>query len=197
MNRFVILIGLTLMSFEIFAQIDSSDLFVAGQIRVMYKNHKVIPSPCKIEIGPLQKFEKSDSLGNFKFDKLKRGNYYLSIYGQPRLIRITNILLDSLSRNDIEIVIEAENDWASREIAEIDIELNEIKLLIVGGIAPIFYSSQYEFEKKYQIKYYDYGDLIRVPFELMEEYNKRVFEYLDFKYGQKWRLEVRKDVLGL
>ncbi len=81
-------------------------------------------------------------------------------------------------------------------IAEQDIKKQEIKILIVGGIAPTIYTTDKDFEKKYQVKYSDYGDLAGKA-ECMYNYNAKVFDYLTEKYGNKWKKEVRKDVYGL
>ncbi|MEI6823748.1 MAG: hypothetical protein WCL51_17595 [Bacteroidota bacterium] len=193
---FVIII-LSIITLEVFAQVDSSNLYINGQILINYKQHKIIFPHCKIEIKQLHKIDTTDSLGNFKFNNLKQGVYKFTIYGQPQLIEIANIHLDSSSLENIEVLINANDDWVSKEIAAIDIKIGKPKLLLAGGITPIIYNNQHKFEKKYHVKYYDYGDLINVPFESMEEYNNKIFEYLDSKYGKKWRLEIRKDVIGL
>ena len=81
-------------------------------------------------------------------------------------------------------------------IADQDIKKQEIKLLIVGGIAPAIYPTDQDFEKKYQVTYYDYGDLAAKG-ECMFNYNTRVFDYLTEIYGKSWKKEIRKDVYGL
>ena len=36
-----------------------------------------------------------------------------------------------------------------------------------------------------------------VAWESLYEYNRTVFEYLDKKYGKKWRKKIRQDIVGL
>lgn len=187
----------SVINLELIAQSDTADLFIEGKIVIFYKQHVIIPPPSKIEIIPLGVSQTTDSLGNFKFEHLDTGSYDLVIHGQPSLITLENIHLDSVSLEDFVVKINALDDWVSKEIAAVDIEIKKPKLLLAGGISPIVYYDQHKFERKYHIEYYDYGDVITVPFELMKEYNKRIFEYLDFKYGTKWRQKVRPDVIGL
>ena len=82
------------------------------------------------------------------------------------------------------------------QIAKDDIEKNKVKLLIVGGIAPKIYLNQNIFEEKYNLKYFDYGDVAPGSHCLLL-YNKTMFDYLMTKYGKKWLREIRPDVYGL
>jgi len=100
---------------------------------------------------------------------------------------------DSPSEFRLKMLENCENAFI---IADQDIAKNKINLLIVGGIAPAVYPSDQTFEEKYQVTYYDYGDLAAKG-ECMFNYNSKVFDYLTEKYGKTWRKEVRKDVYGL
>ena len=74
----------------------------------------------------------------------------------------------------------------------------EIKLYIIGSIAPVANSkSDNRFEKKYKLKYFDFGCEPSEVYECIEKYNRRAFMFLDLKYEGKWRKKVRKDVIGL
>lgn len=84
----------------------------------------------------------------------------------------------------------------NREKALEDIKNGEIKILMSSGIAPVFYKSQKKFAKKYQVGFAEYG-CEAIAWESLYEYNRAVFEYLDEKYGKKWRKKVRKDIVGL
>ena len=84
----------------------------------------------------------------------------------------------------------------ARIIARNDINKDEIKILLAGGIAPIVYSTDKQFEEKYQIEFHEYGDL-SAKYECMKIYNFEVFRYLTEKYGKSWRREIRKDAFGL
>jgi hypothetical protein len=106
------------------------------------------------------------------------------------LITIFNKSIESL---DILVISNCE---INGQIAEIDIKKHKPRLLIFGGISPVIYKGQEKFERKYHVKYYDYGDVIPDT-DCAIDYNSRIFNYLDNKYGKAWRKEVRKDIVGL
>ena len=81
-------------------------------------------------------------------------------------------------------------------IADQDIKNNEIKIFIVGGIAPAIFTTDKDFEKKYQVTYSDYGDLPASD-ECILNYNSTIFNYLTENFGKNWKKEIRKDVYGL
>lgn len=115
-------------------------------------------------------------------------------FGQKEEI-IDSIFINSDSPSEFRLLM-LENCKNAYIIADQDIEKNTIQLLIVGGIAPSVYPSDQVFELKYQVLYYDYGDLAAKG-ECMFIYNSKVFDYLTENYGNTWRKEVRKDVYGL
>ena len=81
-------------------------------------------------------------------------------------------------------------------IAHQDIQKQEIKILIIGGIAPVIYSSDSVFENKYHVTYYDFG-CIAPNKECVFKYNVEIFNYLTSTFGKHWKKEIRKDVYGL
>jgi len=81
------------------------------------------------------------------------------------------------------------------EFAESDIKNGKPILLLAGGIAPVLILTDVDFEKKFNVSFYDYGCI--QPSEIcMEKYNWRIFDYLTEKYGRKWQKEIRDDVVG-
>ena len=82
----------------------------------------------------------------------------------------------------------------SIKLAQTDISKGKIKFLIMGGFAPKHYQGEAVFEKKYKIKYYQFGCVLPESISIAD-YNKVVASYLDGKYGKVWRKEVRKDVV--
>lgn len=138
------------------------------------------------------------------FEKMKQLVIVISIFvltslsciGQKINIEIIDSIFihsDSPSEFRLKFLENCDNAYI---IAEQDILSNEAKILIVGGIAPTIYSTDNDFETKYQITYSDYGDLSAND-ECMYNYNSKVFDYLTEKYGKKWSKEVRSDVYGL
>jgi len=82
----------------------------------------------------------------------------------------------------------------SIKLAQTDISKGKIKFLIRGGFAPKHYEGEAVFEKKYKIKYYQFGCVLPESISIAD-YNKVVANYLDGNYGKGWRKEVRKDVV--
>lgn len=121
-----------------------------------------------------------------------------NIYGQNHsnnLIEMDSSIIysDMLTNSKLLFLENCEN---AKTIAINDINDNKVKVLIVGGIAPIEYTTDKSFEDKYQIEFYDYGDL-SAKYDCMKYYNFEIFDYLTDKYGKKWRKEIRKDVFVL
>ena len=81
------------------------------------------------------------------------------------------------------------------ELAKVNISDNKIELMLAGGIAPTLILGQEKIENKYNFKYYEYG-CTSPPNECLIQYNYEMFKYLDNKYGNSWRDEVRNDVIG-
>ena len=82
------------------------------------------------------------------------------------------------------------------DLFKADLKKQTIFLLLQGGIAPVVIRSDKAFENKYQVYYYDFG--CNVPnSECVKTYNELVFRHLTKLYRNKWKKEVRKDVIGL
>jgi hypothetical protein len=122
----------------------------------------------------------ADSLGNFRIEYLEPNKKYvieISAFGYGKQ------KFDFQTISGINNVT-FESDW-KKGIAN---------LLLVGSIAPIGNSSSdNRFEKKFRIKYFDFGCEPPID-ECIKQYNQRIFELMDKKYGMKWRKKVRSDV---
>lgn len=135
----------------------------------------------------------ADSLGHFQIEYLEpHKKYIIEIsafgYGKQKFDvetkRGTNKVIFELNADCEYNAQRAESDWKS----------GIANLLLVGSIAPIANSpSDKRFEKKFGIKYFDFGCEPPID-ECLKEYNKRIFELMDEKFGMKWRKEVRSDV---
>ncbi|WP_316831876.1 hypothetical protein [Pedobacter aquatilis] len=82
----------------------------------------------------------------------------------------------------------------SEKLAAADIKAGNIKFLLRGGIAPTYFKGQELFEKKYGLKYYEFGCVMPADISI-KDYNKVVAAFMDGKFGKDWRKEVRKDVV--
>ena len=140
----------------------------------------------------------ADSLGQFQFMPLKEKPVYI--------LQVSSGLYPTLEyefknewtkrKNQKTIVVNA-NCQINKQKAILDRKENNLKLYIIGGIAPIANSKRdSRFEKKYNIQYIDLGCDAKIT-ECILDYNKYVFLYLRIKYGIKWRNKIRGDVEGL
>jgi hypothetical protein len=139
----------------------------------------------------------ADSVGNYTFSNLELGKIYdielQGFFGYDGVIKRVK-LEDSVTIVNFEVEIECEYN---KQKALIDIENDEIKFLLSGGIVPKGNTKiDNRFEKKFKLDYYDFG-CNYVPYECLEEYNQTISDYLDKTYGNKWREKIRKDVVFL
>ncbi len=135
----------------------------------------------------------ADSLGNFEIEYLEPNKNYIikiSVFGykdQEFKIKTGKGILSKIFE------LKAECKY-TKEQAEKDWKNGNPKLLIFGSIIPIGNSkADNKFEKKYNIKYFDFGCTPPIM-ECIKVYNERIFELMDKKYGKKWRKRVRSDV---
>ncbi|KGO85210.1 FEKKY domain-containing protein [Flavobacterium suncheonense] len=180
---------------SIYSQDKSNGLSISGNLKVLFGLELTTPKNALIELTPSRKVVDIDSVGNYKFENLKSGIYKIQVIDFNIKPKEFSVELKDESITNFNLLINADCE-VNKEIAEIDIQNKKPRLLLIGSIAPIFYSNQGKFEKKYEIKYYDFG-CTPPSEECVIQYNKTVFDYLDKKYGRKWRKEVRKDVIGL
>lgn len=79
-----------------------------------------------------------------------------------------------------------------------DLLNNTLRLFSVEGPDPVAFSKRDSlFEKKYCVKYVLFGCEPDYEHEAMSEYNRKVERYLDRRFGKKWRLELRGNVVGI
>jgi len=84
----------------------------------------------------------------------------------------------------------------SRKLATADIKAGNLKFIVRGGIVSTYRKGQEVFEKKYRLKYHDFGCVMPSNISI-DDYNKIIAGYLDKKFGLSWRNEVRRDVVGI
>jgi hypothetical protein len=172
---------------------DTGYFSITGKVNLLAGLELTTPIESYVTIKTANRFVIPDSLGNYKIDSLKAGIYKIAVQGFGYQQTDTTINV-SKSITNLDLLIIAVCD-INKDIAQKDIKENRPRLLIIGGIVPTIHERQFEFESKYGIKYYDYGDVPPAQ-ECVEQYNKVIFDYLDNKFGKSWRREVRKDVIG-
>jgi len=137
----------------------------------------------------------TDSLGNFTLSKLDKNRRY-SLELMSFLYGKVNIEFETQSDNQIQKTFEvvANCDFDS-ETAKREWKNKSAKLYLIGSIAPIANSNNdKKFEKKYNLKYFDFG-CTPAPFECIIEYNKEIMKLMELEYGEDWKKEIRKDVV--
>lgn len=172
-----------------------TDLYsIRGQVKLLVDFETTIPINAFVMIESAKKYSIADSLGVFSLDSLKAGEYRLIVQGFG-YNKIDTLISISDANENLNLLLYADCE-INKNLAQKDINTNNPRLLIIGGIVPTFYPDQHLFERKYGIKYDDFGD-VPPPKECVEQYNREIFDYLDKNYGKSWRREVRKDVVGL
>jgi len=173
-----------------------TDYRIKGNAKILIGLSAILPSSeTTIQIKNINKITETDSLGFFQFDNLQNGQYLVHIIGNGFKSKDTSVIINNKSINNLQLFLISDCE-INRQIADLDIKKGKPRLLIFGGIAPVIYSGQEKFENKYGINYYDYGCIIPNK-DCAIDYNKRIFEYLDLKFGKIWRKQVRKDIVGL
>ena len=135
----------------------------------------------------------ADSLGKFEFKHLEPNKKYvveITALGY-KTQRFETYLKEGV--NEIEFELKAKCKY-NAERAEMEWNKGKAKLLLIGSIIPIANTlSDKKFERKYKIKYYDFG-CTPPMLECVKSYNERIFELMDKEYGNAWRRKVRSDV---
>ncbi|WP_396191235.1 hypothetical protein [Flavobacterium sp.] len=116
--------------------------------------------------------------------------YFLSsiVYCQTKTFDEAN------KSGNISKVLLEDNCEEIKALVEIDIKNDSKFIFLQGGIAPVRYHNDSDFEKKYNIYFYEQGC---IGSKCSENYNFIIFDYLNKTYGEKWLKEIRKDALGL
>ena len=194
MNKLTLI--LLLMFFASFGQTTKTEFEITGKVKIYLVDEWINLKNAKVELIQKKEISDIDSLGNYKFIVDKNGSYELRVLDFKNS-KIFHLEIIDESITDFDLYIKENIDCeVNKMVAEEDIKMNKPRLLLSGGILPIHEIGQEKIEKKYSFKYYDFG-CISPPIECIIQYNKLIFDYLDKKYGENWRREVRKDVIGL
>ena len=184
-----------LISIPLFGQSNSNKFSVSGNLKVYFGKELLTPQFASIVLLPNNHITEIDSTGNYKFDNLKNGTYKIMVIDYNPEPKEFKFEIKSSSISSFDLIVDA-NCEVSKEIAEQDIQNDKPRLLLISGIAPYVSVEDSKFAKRYGIIFQDFGDT--PPAEsCVKQYNSTVFDFLDKKFGKKWREEVRGDVVGL
>jgi hypothetical protein len=193
MLKVLITYFLTLLSLLTLAQ-NADSLKISGTLISANTNEPI--SGGTIVFAP-KKAVLTDSVGHFLIRGLANGQYKLSFSDLGYDNHDTVINIDNANVDNINWIITTSCPDFSAEKAFKDIKENKANLLLYGSIAPTTGPADKQFKKEFGIGYMLFGDDETVREECKKLYNEVVFNYLDKKFGNKWRQEVRKDVVGL
>ncbi|HTK21250.1 MAG TPA: hypothetical protein VL442_17145 [Mucilaginibacter sp.] len=133
----------------------------------------------------------TDSMGLFKITGLAKGKYRLV----NSAIGIDTPFSVPKQSNNVLIVNVTSCSFGYVK-AQKDVKAGKPLLLLSGGIAPVASPKEDKFEKRYTVKYHDFGDVPQ-SIKCSMAYNNVVFSFLDKKFGKSWRKDARADVIGL
>lgn len=191
-------LALILLLYPLFlsSQIESKRHSLSGQVRIIIGTDTVTPVNRPIvRLSGTKQGVLTDSLGNFTIKGLASNKVKINLmghgYSADTIVEIRNKSVENFTifaRTDCNV---------NRRTAERDIRMGNVNLLLTTGFIPSAATpNDKDFEKQYKIEYYDYGYLSPAV-ECLIQYNRRIFEHLDSRYGREWRTKVRKDVRGL
>ena len=192
-----ILLLIILISSIGFSQKNKSDTITISGIILSEVDGKPMEN-VYINYTSKHKYSITDKNGKFEYRYLSKENeskenIEISAIGYETFDTIID--LSQNEKIDIFIVLEA-RFGLNRQKALDDLKQGKVNILLSGGIAPVIYKGDKKFAEKYKVDFIEYG-CEAVSERSLIEYNKTIFEYLDKKFGKKWREEIRDDVLGL
>lgn len=193
MLKFLTTYCLTLITLLTFAQ--TEDTFKISGTIISANSGEPIPDGV-IMVTKTKGF-KCDSLGRFTLYNLSKGQHKLTFSAFGYNNKDTIVIIADTDISNIRWTIYTDCWIFSRKKALEDIHDNNAAILLQGGISPIVYTTDKDFERKYKIFFHDFGCVAADMQECLIAYNKTVFEYLDSTFSKKWRKEIRKDAIGL
>lgn len=132
-----------------------------------------------------------------KFDEMKSIPLFLMLIfwcnfsmAQPK--KLTDEDYNQSSLGSLDFVKTSEEAY---QLSVEDIKRGTPFILLQGGIAPISYPSDEEFENRFGVYYFEQGCVVS-DFKLTKAYNSAVFDHLDKNFGKSWRNQIRKDAIG-
>lgn len=140
----------------------------------------------------------ADSLGEFKLvPKVKKDAYILVIMaGYHDLLEYQYEAEWAKRAGPKSIVVRT---VCNEEQATLDWKKKDVKPIIWYGFGRMdrdISQDDKRFEKKYKVKYVDLN-IIRIPIECAERFNRGVFIELDLKHGVSWRKKINSSVIGV
>lgn len=131
-----------------------------------------------------------------------RGNF--PFFVKPKIMKTILLTLASFalgislpgqSQMDLDTLMFTTSSDMARQIANEHVAKGIVYLPLQSGEGPITYPADRPFEKRYQVKFFEFGCIGPLE-EVMVAYSEVVFEYLNRQYGPEWQDQIRDDVIG-
>lgn len=112
------------------------------------------------------------------------------------VIRIIPLSDEQIEASCAKNLNQAKSAVEAKDFAKKDIDNDTPFLLLISGSAPSVHSTDFEFQRKFKVYYFDFGDTGQPDIEFINAYNSTIFDYLDNKFGKQWIRLIRSDVIG-
>ncbi|TCP23919.1 hypothetical protein EV195_10784 [Tenacibaculum skagerrakense] len=168
---------------------------ISGYAKIIVADDTLPSKDLILELKPGYHIIETDSLGFFEFKDLKKGIYILKYIYDGSKNNEFNINIENKSVKNFSIIYNSNCQFNRKKALE-DIKNNNIRLIVISGIALYYHNDDKVDEKKFNFKYHFLGCIIE-DFECMKQYNQTIFNFFDKKYGDKWRNDIREDVYFL
>jgi hypothetical protein len=139
---------------------------------------------------------KTDSVGKFTIKGLKNGSHNLSFSALGYRATDTTITLLRDVEN-FKWIIRTTCRKYNNQAALNDIKAGKPVILLQSGEGAMPLKSDALFAEKYGITFLELGTTEVDQLDCIIDYNRTIFSYLDKKFGNTWRAEIRKDIIGL
>ncbi len=141
-----------------------------------------------------------DSNLYFKITGVKQGVYQLSVDSLNffKMHRCdTVITIDNESIYNAALKITPICEVFTKEKALRDIQVDSVLLIMEPGLVRFKFSrTEKRFQRKYHLSYFYSGCFRFTHYSCLKIYNKIIFNYLDNRYGVKWRQRLAANVVG-
>ena len=194
------LVAIILLQFGVSFSYGQS-LNVIGSIKEMGSNESVPFANITFHSANDSIELQADIDGHFSINSVKADYYRISVRSITFSPLDTTIHISKQNRQIKFELVWKQTDTlfigANAEGAKYNIAKDRLYLYLPGGIGGTErLETDSIFESNYKVYYLRYGCL-KLGDDNYSEYNQVMFQYLDNKYGEIWRSEVRKDVIGL
>lgn len=111
-------------------------------------------------------------------------------------IRIIPLSDEQIEASFAKNLNQAKSAVEAKYFAKKDIHNDTPFLLLISGSTPSVHTTDFEFQRKFKVYYFDFGDTGHPDIEFINAYNSTIFDYLDNKFGKQWIRLIRSDVIG-